>query len=107
MQKVACINCGLRYKVRDDLAGRALKCPNCGVPIRVARGTGGEVSDEQLRAEILRLAGSSAAVRPAAGPASQDRRGEIGAALRGYIAVIVGLCLVAGAAVAGSYLVLS
>jgi hypothetical protein len=119
MQTIACINCGLRYKVRDDLVGKRLKCPNCGVPIHASGGTGAEVSDEQLRAEVLRLAGSGAAVRPSAAPrpvagrarpaetpASQEPRAEAGAPRRGYTAVIVALSLVAGAAVAGFYFVL-
>lgn len=32
---VSCRECGRRFKARDELAGRKVKCPECGEPVRV------------------------------------------------------------------------
>ena len=60
MRKVSCINCGNQYRVKEELVGRTLKCPHCGMPIRVGHEEGAQVSDEDLRAELLRLTGGRA-----------------------------------------------
>ena len=83
MLKVNCINCGRHYKVKDDLKDKALKCPHCGMPIRIDAGEEKEeVSEEAVRAELLRLAGSGAAEQVAKGTASKGKDGEGTAAPR-------------------------
>jgi hypothetical protein len=62
MLKVSCLNCGHNYKVKDKLKGKTLKCPNCGEAIKVeGERAKDDVSQEDMRAELLRLAGGAAA----------------------------------------------
>lgn len=61
MLKVSCLNCGHNYKVKDKFKGKTLKCPNCDEAIQVGGDEPkGEVSPEDVRAELLRLAGGAA-----------------------------------------------
>jgi len=64
MLKVTCINCGNKYQVKDELAGKTLKCPQCGMAIRAAEAEKGPADEAALRAEILRLAGSKPGQKP-------------------------------------------
>jgi len=67
MLKVSCINCGNKYQVKDELAGKTLKCPQCGMAIHAAEQGKGEVNQDAVRAEILRLAGAKPDQKRAAG----------------------------------------
>lgn len=81
MIKVSCINCGHGYRVKDKLKGKTLKCPHCGMPIEV---TGekkkGEVSEQDMRSELMRLAGASATDDDSAG--TEDVNDEGGGGTR-------------------------
>lgn len=41
-------DCGRTFKVRDELAGKRVKCPECGSAVRVSDG----IEDEPLAEEI-------------------------------------------------------
>lgn len=71
--RVACKGCGAKLNAKDELAGKKVKCPSCGAPIRLpgagASGSG-ETSKEAAPAKKPRPAeaGAPAAERPKAAP---------------------------------------
>ena len=76
MLKVTCINCGNQYRVKEELAGKVLRCPHCRMPVRVGTDQNGEASADQLRDELLRLAGGARESTPAKerkAPATADK----------------------------------
>jgi hypothetical protein len=50
MPILAKCTCGKAVNVRDDLAGKAVKCPGCGNPIKVVASQGGQASAKATQA---------------------------------------------------------
>lgn len=63
--------CGKQLNVRDELAGKAIKCPGCGKVIKVA--AGGAVPQPRAAAAAARPAAPAARPAPAPRPASTPR----------------------------------
>jgi endogenous inhibitor of DNA gyrase (YacG/DUF329 family) len=56
MQRVNCPTCEKAYRLKDETAGKTVKCPNCGGPIPVGPQGSGRPLRARLRAELERLA---------------------------------------------------
>ncbi|MFP4029123.1 MAG: hypothetical protein ACLFWL_15130 [Candidatus Brocadiia bacterium] len=84
MFKVRCINCGQTYKAKEELVGKSIKCPSCGMPIQIKKEDleKGESDEKAVRQELLRLAGGKKSGSQATGaksrPSSTGRRKETG-----------------------------
>jgi hypothetical protein len=46
--KVSCVDCGETFSVKDELAGKRVKCRVCGVPVRVPDEASADADDDEL-----------------------------------------------------------
>lgn len=61
--QVKCVDCGEKFKVKDELAGRRVKCRLCGVPIRVPEEVDAEEDEDELPISKKKAKQSSAGKR--------------------------------------------
>ncbi len=60
MIQITCPNCDKKYRVKEKLKGKTLECPNCEARITAEpRQNSEEVSNDDVRAELMRLAGGT------------------------------------------------
>ncbi|HUN79897.1 MAG TPA: hypothetical protein VMV81_00135 [Phycisphaerae bacterium] len=52
MPIVASCKCGKKFKVKDELAGKAVKCPSCGSGIRIPSAGGGKSASPVAKAAV-------------------------------------------------------
>lgn len=64
---ITCNQCGKSYRLRDELRGRRVKCPNCKSPIPLHDQNN---PTDEFSFDMNSLAGGEAVARPAVGPSS-------------------------------------
>jgi hypothetical protein len=67
MQTLECPDCGKRYRIKDKLSGRKLRCPECSGALRPARGGGRKSLRSSIREELQFLSVDEGPP-PASGP---------------------------------------
>src|SRR5258706_8935309 len=76
--EISCDNCSKRYKVKAELAGKRVRCANCGSPVTVPGGQGrnGDAPplDDQFMSEIPQAPVAKKPTPPKAAPPPVPRQ---------------------------------
>ena len=68
--------CGVRFRAKDELAGRQAKCPKCGQPLTIPVPEGSEAAGGALSLdELMKLDAAGTALPDQRMPASQPTAG--------------------------------
>jgi hypothetical protein len=98
--KVSCVDCGETFSVKDELAGKRVKCRVCGVPVRVSNEASADADDDDDDDDELPVSRKVAKSKSSAGKkkGKKSAAGGLNATLMIRIGIGVAAALVIGLA---------